>query len=98
MRFHPLASKDYLKAIRSYERESERAAERFIAAVDVALEQISDNPLLWPKYDERFRWISLRRFPYILYFEILDDTPIQIIAVAHKSRKPGYWKRRAKKR
>jgi toxin ParE1/3/4 len=95
MRFHRLASQDYLKALRHYARQSERAADRFILAVDAALQKILANPLLCAKYDAHFRWVLLRRFPYVLYFEILDDTTIHILAVAHSNRKPGYWKQRA---
>ena len=33
------------------------------------------------------------RFPFILFFRMLKEE-IQIIAVAHAKRRPGYWKSR----
>ena len=38
----------------------------------------------------RFR---LSRFPYIVFYLELDDT-IWVAAVAHTSRRPGYWRDR----
>jgi len=30
----------------------------------------------------------------VLYYEVLDPTQVLIYAVAHTSRRPGYWLRR----
>lgn len=38
--------------------------------------------------------MRVRRFSYILYYEILDPTQVVVYAVAHSSRRPGYWLRR----
>src|SRR5687768_6308796 len=92
--FHHLAAKEYKRARRWYARQSEKAAIRFVAAVDAAVERMVDDPLLLPALDDENRWIRLRRFPYILYFRITDDVFIDIMAIAHTARRPGYWKRR----
>lgn len=92
--FHRLASQDYLKALRRYARHSMIVAERFVTALDVAVAAIAANPHLWPRYEDRFRWIRLRKFPYVLYFENTDDQNVRILAVAHEKRRPGFWKRR----
>lgn len=34
--------------------------------------------------------LYLKRFPYTLVFRIEDES-IRVIAVAHQSRRPGYW-------
>ena len=46
-------------------------------------------------FGTRYRWMRVRRFPYILYYEILDPFRVRVYAVAHTSRHPGYWLRRA---
>jgi len=38
--------------------------------------------------------MRVRRFSYVLYYEVLDPTQVLIYAVAHTSRRPGYWLRR----
>ncbi len=40
------------------------------------------------------RRFLLRKFPFILIYRERDSGDIQILAAAHTSRKPGYWKRR----
>jgi hypothetical protein len=38
--------------------------------------------------------VRLRRFPYILYYHVVDDSLALVLAVAHARRRPGYWRRR----
>jgi hypothetical protein len=42
-----------------------------------------------------FRKVKVGKFRYSLVFRIRGDE-VQILAMAHMSRKPGYWKDRAK--
>jgi hypothetical protein len=44
-----------------------------------------------PRNRRRF---LLHRFPYLLIYREREDGVIQILAVAHTSRRPGYWKER----
>jgi hypothetical protein len=41
-----------------------------------------------------YRWVRVRRFPYLLIFRRKSPEVIVIVAVAHTSRRPGYWRRR----
>jgi plasmid stabilization system protein ParE len=95
-RFHRLASQEYLKALRWYAQRSVRIAAGFHQAVDDAIQLLVANPQIGTKYDDHFPWLRLRRFPYLLYYEVIGDI-IHIVAVAHEKRKPGYWKRRPHK-
>jgi plasmid stabilization system protein ParE len=65
----------------------------FIAAVFDALESITEAPQRWPEYLHGTRRFVLHRFPFsTIYFN--DPDIVNIVAVAHNKRKPGYWKRR----
>jgi hypothetical protein len=55
---------------------------------------IADKPSLFPRYDEEHRFAMLVRFPYSLVYQSLPDR-VQVIAVAHSRRRPGYWLGRA---
>ncbi len=46
----------------------------------------------WPD-DARYRRIVVRRFPYLVFFEVRGET-VEVVAVAHASREPGYWRAR----
>lgn len=96
--FHPLAAKDFRKARRYYAQRSQNVTLRFVNAVDVAIGKILAEPYRWPKHDDQFRWVRTRKFPYLLIYEIENHSKLIIIAVAHTSRKPSFWKKRAKKR
>jgi len=95
VRFLRLAQHEFDKVRRRYARQYSSRAQRFVDAVDHAVQQIANAPDLWPVYQGPFRWIRAGRFPYILYYRLLDPNTAQIYAVAHISRRPGYWMRRS---
>ena len=39
------------------------------------------------------RRVALRRFRYVLFYRVQDGL-LQVVAVAHSSRRPGYWVQR----
>jgi hypothetical protein len=47
-------------------------------------------------YHRHYRWVRTRRFPYILYYRLVDADEVLIVAVAHARRRPGYWLRRSR--
>jgi plasmid stabilization system protein ParE len=94
--FHDEASVEYDAAFDWYLARSTEAALDFDAEVYRALSDIASAPQRWAVGQHSTRRYLLRKFPYILvYRERVDD--IQIIAVAHTSRRPGYWKKRLPK-
>ena len=90
---HPAAVNEARNAYRWYRRRSPQAASRFQAALEAALEQIAQSPDRYPVYLHGTRFRLLRRFPYIVVYRQLADR-LQVVAVAHGRRRPGYWKRR----
>jgi toxin ParE1/3/4 len=61
--------------------------------LQAALARVRENPLLYAAESGSIRIAPLHRFPYSLIYEELTDRP-WIAAVAHQSRRPGYWSRR----
>jgi toxin ParE1/3/4 len=90
---HPAAVKEARGAYRWYLRRSAAAANRFQTALEAALEQIAQTPDRWPIYLHGTRFRLLRRFPFIVVYRRVVDR-LQVVAVAHGGRRPGYWKRR----
>ena len=74
--------------------ESKRAGlgAEFLAMLDEALEEIADAPLAVQLWREGAPWRRkvLRRFPYVIFLTVGSDL-IEIVAVAHARRRPGYW-------
>lgn len=77
-----------------YGRQSTQAAEGFYDELLPAFDRVQARPGMYPAHLHSTRRLVLPRYPYsIIYREKSDE--IQIIAVAHAKRRPGYWKRRA---
>ena len=74
---------------------SNDAALDFDGEVDRALADIASAPHRWAAAPLSTRRYLLRGFPCILIYREWEGH-IQIVAVAHTSRKPGYWKKRLK--
>lgn len=93
VRFHEHASAEYEAAFEWYFLRSEFAASRFAEEVNRAIGQISESPKRWPETIHHARKFILRQFPFaVLYREV--PSGIQVLAIAHGHRKPGYWKSR----
>ena len=68
-------------------------ADGVVVELDRAVELISENPMRWPIHLHGTRHFLLRRFPFGVVYRELGET-LQIVAVAHGRRRPGYWKGR----
>lgn len=92
--FHDEAGAEYDAAFDWYLERSPDAALRFDAEVSRALEEIIGAPRRWVAGSHSTRRFLLRHFPYILIYRERAAGVVQIVAVAHTSRKPGYWRKR----
>ena len=73
-----------------YRERNPRAAAQFLFELDQAIESIAAFPDAWPPYIDGTRRKLLRRFPFALVYRITEQR-LQVIAVAHQHRRPGYW-------
>jgi plasmid stabilization system protein ParE len=76
-----------------YLERNEIAAVEFIAEVDRAIDRVVSAPKRWPSGDNATRKFVLPRFPFAIFYRE-RDYGVQILAVAHGRRRPGYWKDR----
>ena len=91
--FHPEAAEELEASVIWYSNRSPVAARRFVEEVEHALQEIVRAPTLWPRYDQARRFV-LRRYPYSVIYQERSGL-IEVLAVAHAKRRPGYWKHRA---
>ncbi len=90
---HPAALAELKAAVSWYLERSEPAALEFIAAVDRAIGLVIESPKRWPAGEYATRRFVLQRFPFAITYRE-RDYGVQILAVAHGHRSPGYWKER----
>lgn len=94
VRWHPGASLDLQEAIEYYQTCVEGLDVRFLAHVDAAVARATSAPRLARCFDGPFRKVHLERFPYAMIYREKGEG-IEIMATAHSSREPDYWKDRA---
>ena len=93
LKFHPEDVIEAREARLWYAGRNAAAAEAFVNELDIGIEKITDNPEMRPLYILGTRRYLFRYFPFAVVYRIKDKV-VQIIAVAHGRRKPGYWKDR----
>ena len=91
--FHPEAEVEFLAAAGFYEAQRRGLGLEFIAEVRRAAHTLQQHPELGHRFSRRLRRLLVQRFPYGLLYRI-EAEEIFIVAVAHLSRRPGYWRRR----
>lgn len=78
----PAAESDIAGAFHWYRERNALAADGFRAEVFDTIDRIAEAPLSRPADDDGNRKRVLRRFPYSVFYEVLQST-VTILAVAH---------------
>jgi toxin ParE1/3/4 len=91
--FHPIADAELGAAAEFYEGRIPGLGNDLLAEVERVCALLSENQSLGPRLDYEHRRVALRRFPFGLIYRVRNAT-VQIVAVAHRRRWPGYWRRR----
>jgi plasmid stabilization system protein ParE len=91
--FHPAAISEAAEARRWYFERSTSVAFAFDEALDAAIVQLAEHPNRWARYLHGTRQLSLRKFPFVIVYRVLDHS-VEVVAVAHERRMPGYWQSR----
>lgn len=92
--FHRLAEAELFLTLADYAHASPAVAQRFADAVGAAVARIEANPDTGSLSYKRCRWVKVKRFPYLLYYEQTGPGRVDLYAVAHGKRRPGYRLRR----
>jgi plasmid stabilization system protein ParE len=92
--FRPEAEDEVLETRRWYEERREELGAEFGRAVDAMVERIVTSPLAFPCAHGETRRGVLPRFPYAIYFRVLADGAIVVLAV-HGRQHPSHWQTRS---
>jgi plasmid stabilization system protein ParE len=93
LEIHPSALAELKSALSWYLERNQTAADKFAAELDRAMDLLTATPQRWPAGEHGSRKFILRRFPFaIVYRE--KEAAVQVLAIAHGHRRPGYWKDR----
>jgi toxin ParE1/3/4 len=92
--FHPEALTEAEAAVAWYRERSLRAAEGLMGELERAIAAIAEAPSRWPLFQAGCRRFPLRRFPFLVIYSEKAQS-IEVLAVAHGRRRPGYWRPRS---
>jgi len=92
--FHPAARRELLKHSKWYVDRSLSAAAGFEREIDHAITRIIEAPERYPLTRRGRRRFVLLEYPFDVIYRI-RDRDVQIMAIAHHSRRPEYWLRRS---
>jgi len=96
-RFLENAKAELLDALAYYNRRTRGAGDRLLDDVLETADRICEAPFRFPvEEDDGYRRWRLLVFPYSLRYDIAADGNIDIVAVAHAKREPGYFRSRTK--
>jgi plasmid stabilization system protein ParE len=89
----PRAEYDVQDAALWYEAQRVGLGLEFLEALDYVINRITNNPLQFPEIQSGVRRGLLHRFPYSVYFVVIEER-VEVIAVLHLHRHPDSFKSR----
>jgi len=93
VQLHPAAEQELKKAYLWYLERNATVAEAFRSEVDHAIRVVAESPARWPRLTKSIRRYVFPRFPFSLVYRV-KPTHVEVIAIAHQKKRPGYWQPR----
>jgi plasmid stabilization system protein ParE len=91
---HPEAQQDLREAAEFYREQAGTAlSQSFLAEFEHSVRLLLQYPRLGAIWRHGKRRLVTRRFAFSVIYTLVDDQ-VRILAVAHHSRRPGYWQGR----
>jgi toxin ParE1/3/4 len=92
LRVAPEAEEELAKAAEWYEAKRLGLGVELVLHVQRAFDEIREAPEASPLWQpgRPYRKLVMRRFPYVIMFTV-DGESVEVLAVAHAKRRPGYW-------
>ena len=91
--FHSAAEQELDAAAAFYERRREGLGQGLLSEVEDVCALISEYVAIGRTVDQIHRSVPLRRFPFVVFYRVIG-VRVQVVAVAHKRKRPGYWRSR----
>lgn len=89
---HPEAEAELGDAALYYATHASKAiATAFLAEFETVVERLLENPQRGPRSAPGLRSYHFSRIPYTVIYSEDTGSGLQILAIAHQRRAPGYW-------
>jgi hypothetical protein len=87
---HRLARSELIASALYYDKRNRGLGEEFLKAVEATEARICEHPLWGQPFEAGTRKLRVKRFPFTIIYKEFPES-IMVFAIAHFSRKPGYW-------
>jgi toxin ParE1/3/4 len=85
------AEQELTSAAQWYESKQPGLGSEYLDAIDAAFQAVQEAPETFPTWEgTSYRKFVVQRFPYVVFY-VVGDEEIEVVAVAHGRRRPGYW-------
>jgi plasmid stabilization system protein ParE len=75
------------QAVDWYEKQRPGLGDEFFHYLREAFDDLSEAPFLYAPYRTRYRKMNLRRFPYSVIYQVIEESQtVLVIAVLHQKR------------
>ena len=92
LQFHPAAQDEFVETAAFYEGAGVGLGAQFREAVRAGLDRIVAHPEIGTRRGATRRLV-VDGFPFDVVYRVQEAT-IDVLALAHHRRRPGYWRRR----
>lgn len=91
---HPESECDLREAAEYYrERASTALSQALFTEFEHSIQLLMQYPLLGALWHRGKRRLVMKHFPYSVIYMVAGEE-IRVLAIAHHSRRPGYWRKR----
>ena len=87
LRFLPELEEDVFNGFSWYEQKAPGLGEDFLRLFYACSEELHGYPFIYPKIHGEFRRRLLRRFPYSIYYRVIEDEVV-VFGLFHCARDP----------
>ncbi len=94
VRYHREAEQELLDAAHYYAARGLALGARFLSEIDRVIAGIGEHPTRFPVHENDIRFCLAKKFPYAVFYRVVADEGIRILAVKHHSRDSDYWRHR----
>ena len=92
--YHPAIESELREIVEYYNKCSSGLGAEFLNEFERQILKISSMPKRWIAIEGDIRRSLLNRFPYVIYFRVLENEVLRVTVVKHQRRHPNYGRQR----
>ncbi len=92
--YHPAIERELREIIEYYDKCTEGLGIEFLNEFERQIFKIASMPLCWITVENDVQRSLMKRFPYVIYFRVLNNDVLRVTVVKHQRRYPDYGRNR----